>query len=83
VQLSLNRLGLTIAWFNLPPFNGLNHPFCDKGPGAEVGVGGAKDFEEFPAVGDQLVRVTPIAPARASGAKNMTNTRRTKKLPHA
>jgi hypothetical protein len=32
--------------------DGLNHPLCNKGPGAAAGRGMAKYFEEFPAVGD-------------------------------
>jgi hypothetical protein len=34
----------------------------------------AKDFEEFPAVGDQQEKTTPMHPVQSSGARSMTNT---------
>jgi hypothetical protein len=48
--------------------------YTTKAPCGAVGRGVAKYFEEFPAVGDQPVKVTQIAPAQASGSESMEYT---------
>jgi hypothetical protein len=42
------------------PLNSKLAPLYDKGPGVAAGGAGGKKIPEFPAVGDQLEKATPI-----------------------